>query len=163
MRIPQHLIRLALAFLAFSASGCDPGYQYQPVDPQGNPLSQWSEVIDGVRFSVKPYSTLIGSGSASRSLEITNKSDKKVVVLGGQLLSKGRAIEAIIDDSPEGRTGRTVSPGDTKAVYLSWEFGDVVHHRPAHEVLGPDITWVWQVRIGEGEHTLRVPMQRQQG
>lgn len=28
-------------------------------------------------------------------------------------------------------------------------------------VLGQDITWVWKVRIGQAEHTLRVPMQRQ--
>jgi hypothetical protein len=146
-----------LIVLVLSASGCDPGYSYQPVDTKGERLPQWSEKVEGVHFSARPYSTLIGSKNTIEYLDITNESDKEVVVLGGQLLTKGRTIEAQVLDDPPNREARTVPAGESKSVSLYWEYGG-----SASDVLGPDITWVWRVRIGAAEHSLRVPMQRQQ-
>jgi hypothetical protein len=152
----RRAILFSLFIFALLASACDPGYKYQPVDANGQQLPTWSEKVEGVRFSTRPYSELIGSGNTIRYLDITNESDKEVVVLGGHLLTNGRKIEAHIIDDPPNREARTVPAGESKSVFLLWEFGG-----PASDVLGPDITWVWRVRIGETEHSLRVPMQRQ--
>src|SRR5476651_2255958 len=114
-------ILLPLVVLAFSASGCDPGYNYHPVDAKGQRFPQWSETIEGVRFAARPYSTLIGSGNTVDYLDITNGSDKEVVVLGGQLVTNGRTIEAKVYDSPEGIEARTVPAGVSKSVMLYWE------------------------------------------
>jgi hypothetical protein len=152
----QRAILIALFAAVLSASGCDPGYKYHSVDAKGQRLLHWSETVEGVRFSARPYSTLIGSGNTIVYLDITNESDKEVVVLGGQLVTNDRRIEArIIDDAPN-REARTVSARESKSVDLLWEFGG-----PASEVLGQDLTWVWRVRIGEAEHSLRVPMERE--
>lgn len=145
-----------LLVLAPLASGCDPGYHYQPLDAKGQRLPHWSKTVAGVHFSAGPYGTLIGSGNTVVNLNITNESGKEVIVLGGQLVTNGRTIEArILDDAPN-REDRTVPAGESKTVSLYWEFGG-----SASEVLGTDITWIWRVRIGTTEHSLRVPMQRQ--
>lgn len=157
MNASRNAVRFASVLLVLSVSGCDRGYNYQPVDPQGNRLPQWSETVGGVQFSAKPYTTLIGQSAAILYLDIANESDKEAFMLGGQLVTNGRTIEAEVDDSSEGRDARTVSPGASKSVMLFWDLGG-----SADEVLGPDITWVWRVRIGAAEHSLRVPMQRQQ-
>jgi hypothetical protein len=149
-------VLVASAALALAVPGCDPGYTYQPVGPQGNRLAEWSETVEGVRFSARPYMVLIGSRSTFGQLDIANESDKEVVVLGGQLVTNGRTIEAHIFDSPANREARTVAPGGSESVSLLWEFGG-----SASEVLGPDISWVWRVRIGSEDHSLRVSMERQ--
>lgn len=146
------------AFLAMSASGCDPGYHYQPVDSSGKQLSQWSQTIEGVQFSAKSYGTLIGASYIYGHLEIVNRSNKEVLVLGGQLLTDDRTIKARVNEHQSGREERTVAPGRSRSVDLSWDFG-----ASAHEVLGPKITWVWRVQIGAAEHDLRIPMQRTSG
>jgi hypothetical protein len=145
-----------LVSLAVSAPGCDPAFNYQPIDAKGQRLPLWSETVEGVRFSENPYTTLRGSGNTVEYLDIANGSDKEVAVLGGQLVTNGRTIEARIIDDPANREARTVPAGESKSVLLFWEFGDT-----ALKVFGPDLTWVWHVRIGETEHTLRVPMKRE--
>lgn len=155
MNSSGNAILFAPILLAVSVSGCHPGYRYQPVDAKGAKLQQWSQTVEGVRFCAKPYTTLSGSGNTVVYLDIGNESDKEVVVCGGQLLTNGRTIDAKIYDSPEGREARSVSPGTSKAVMLYWDFGGA-----ASDVLGPSITWVWHVQIGDKEHNIRVPMQR---
>lgn len=120
----------------------------------GQRLSEWSETIGGVRFSARPFVILTGS-SGGIPLVVANGSDKEVVVLGGQLVTKGRTVEADVPDDPATRAFRTVPAGETKSVSLGWSLGT------ASKALGPDPTWVWRVRIGGTEHTLRVPMRRE--
>src|SRR5262245_4942051 len=108
MYASRSAVLVALVVFALSTSGCDPGYNYQPVDAKGQRLPQWSETVEGVRFSARPYSTLIGSGNTVVYLDITNKSDREVVVLGGQLVTEGRTIEAGVIDDPPSREARTV-------------------------------------------------------
>ena len=127
---------------------------YQPVDAQGETLSQWSETVNRVRFSMRPLSLPLGS-SGIICLEITNDSDQDVVVRRGQVLTYGRTIEAKVDDSPEELLMRTVPIGQSKVVCLFWEFGTWLD-----EVLGQEITWVWNVKIGKTEHSLQIPMLR---
>ena len=155
VRSTSRITVLVAAAFALSVPGCDPGYTYQPVGPQGNRLPLWSETVEGVRFSARPCMELVGSRSTSGQMEIANESDKEVVVLAAQLVTNGRTIEANIFDNPAHREARTVPPGGSKSVSLSWDFGG-----SASEVLGPDITWVWRVRIGTEEHSLRVSMKR---
>ncbi len=155
MFVSRSTILFALVILALSTAGCDPGYRYQHVDAQGQWSPEWSETVAGVRFSVRPYSTLIGSGSTSVNLDIANESEIEVVVLSGQLVTKGQTIDAHIFDGPLDCEARIVPAGESKSVSLSWEFGDA-----AYEVLGPELTWVWRVMIDKTEHTLRVSMQR---
>lgn len=157
MYVSQRAILFASIVFALSVPGCDPGFNYQPVDAKGGQLLQWSETVEGVRFSARPYRAGIGSSNAVVYLDITNDSDKEALVLGGQLVTNGRTIEARIIDEPLERKARTVPAGQKKSVLLYWEFGGA-----ASDVLGPDITWVWRVRIGKDEHSLRVLMKRQQ-
>ena len=150
---------IAIAMVKFVLSGLgsilgDRFCHYQPVDAKGEPLPQWSETIEGVRFSMRPLSLSI-SGGASICLEIANDSDKEVVLLGGEVLTYGRTIEAKVHDSPQDVLARTAPIGQSKVVGLSWEFGTWLD-----QVLGHEITWVWKVRIGKAEHSLRIPMQR---
>ena len=108
MSVSRSTILLAMVILVLSASGCDPGYKYDHVDTKGERLPQWSETVEGVRFSARPYRTLIGESSASINLDITNESNQVVVVLGGQLLTNGLKIEAIMIDEPLERASKTV-------------------------------------------------------
>ncbi len=151
------MVASALILLASLGSGCDPGYTYQPVGGNGQRLPHWTETIEGVRFTARPYSTLVGSAGSLVDLDIANESDKVVVVLGGQLVTNGRTIKAIIYDNLPNREARTVPAGQSRSVLLHWKFGG-----SASEILGTDITWVWRVRIGTAGHALRVPMRRKQ-
>jgi hypothetical protein len=105
---------------------------------------------------MRPLSLSI-SGNAHICLEITNDSDKEVVVFGGQVVTYGHTIEAKVLDDTEELLLRTVPPRQSKAVCLYWEFGTWLD-----QVLGQDITWVWKVKIGAAEHSLQVPMQRKE-
>jgi hypothetical protein len=145
----------ALALFAASATGCDPGYRYKPVDVDGKQLSHWSTTIEGVAFSADPFTILIGSKGTFMQLGVVNESKDEVEVLGGELETKGTTLKAGVPPSPEDRAARTVSAGETKKVFLHVDLG-----RAASDVLGPSITWVWRVRIGMTEHTLRVPLDR---
>jgi hypothetical protein len=98
---------------------------------------------------------LIGSRGTSGRMDIANESNNEVIVLGGQLETNGRTIEATLYDDPANREARTVPPGGSKSVSLSWDFG-----ASAYDVLAPDVTWVWRVRIGTEDHSLRVSMKR---
>ena len=149
------LLLAAVAFVAWFAPGCDPGYHYQPVNVDREKVPQWSTTIAGVRFSVDPYRTFVGSGNTTMRLEITNESKEEVEVIGGELETKGRTLKAHLWPGPEDREARTVPAGSTKAVELLVDFGG-----PASDVLGPTITWVWSVRIGTATHTLRIRMDR---
>jgi hypothetical protein len=130
---------------------------YQPVDAAGQPLPEWSETVDQVRFSM-PLLSLRNGSNSTIFLHVTNASDKEVVLLGGEALTygDGPAIEARVFDGPQEVALRTVPAGQSKEVGLFWEFGTSLD-----QVLGPEVTWVWRVRIGKAEHTLRVRMQRQ--
>jgi hypothetical protein len=149
-------ILLFLSTVVVLACGCDPGYHYQPIDSKGHKVSEWSETIDGIRFSVEPYTTLIGSYNALIYLQVVNQTEEEVVVLGGQLLTNGRTIEARILDDPENRKARTVPPGSSKRVLLLWELGG-----SASNVLGSELVFVWRVQIGKAERTVKVGMERQ--
>jgi hypothetical protein len=131
--------------------------EYQPVDAAGQPLPEWSETVEQVRFSMPPLS--LRSGSCSTIfLHVTNASDKEVVLVGGQALTygHGRAVEAKVFDGPQEVALRAVPAGQSKEVGLFWEFGTSLD-----QVLGPEVTWVCRVRIGKSERTLQAPMQRQ--
>jgi hypothetical protein len=118
-------------------------------------VPQWSTTINGVRFGADPYSILIGSSNAFMHLEIANESKEEVEVLGGQLETKGRTLEADLPREPEDREARVVPAGSTRAISLLVALGGA-----ASDVLGPSITWVWRIRIGTAEHTLRLRMDR---
>jgi hypothetical protein len=79
--IPIALCCLGLKMLA-SIMGYK-AYDYQPVDVQGRPLAQWTETVERVRFSMKPYTVGIGSGNTIALLEIINQSDRKLFCLVG--------------------------------------------------------------------------------
>jgi hypothetical protein len=154
-------ILMALLVLALSASGCEFVYRYYPVDAKARRLPGWSEMVEGVRFSAFSDDGTWTTGrdssfGAEVGLDITNKSDKEVVVLGGQLLTNGRTIKAHFPNPPN-RDDRTVPAGKSRSVPLLWNYGG----GSADQVLGPDITFIWQVRIGKAERSLRVPMQRE--
>ncbi len=152
-------IRIAFVIVATlnSGCGCDPAFKYQPVDADGKTLPEWSETIDGARFTVGPYSAVIGNKNTIAFIDIDNKSDMRVVVLGGELQTNGRKIEAHVLDDGESVKARSVpAHSGYKRVMLFWQFDN-----PGQELLGPSITWEWRVRVGPAEHILRIPMQRQ--
>jgi hypothetical protein len=149
------LLMAAVGLMTASAAGCDPGYRYTPLDADGEKVPEWSTTIAGVRFSVDPYHTFIGSGNTLMVLDVANESKEVVEVLGGELETKGRTLKAYLPPGQENRAARTVPARSTNAVVLLVEFGE-----PASHVLGTTITWVWRVRIGNTEHTLRVSMDR---
>jgi hypothetical protein len=160
MRAPVRTAVFAASFLALVPVGCDRSYTYQPLGPKASRPARWSESLEGVRFSVAPYRTNPESTSADMTLEITNESNKEVVVLGCQLIPgqdrmSAGGIDAKVIDSPEDRVARSVPAGTSKSVSLHFEFGG-----PVSKVLREDIMWDWQVRIGEKEHRVVVPMTR---
>jgi hypothetical protein len=146
---------VALGLMTASVVGCDPGYRYKPIDADGKKVPRWSTTVAGVRFSADPYSTLIGSGSTFMRLGVANDSKNEVEVIGGELETRGRTLKANLPPGPENRAARIVSAGETKEVSLLVDFGGA-----ASDVLGPTITWVWRVRIGTAEHTLRIDLDR---
>ena len=141
--------------IACSVTGCDPGYDYKPVDEEGKKVQQWSTKIAGVQFSTDPFNTLIGSRGTFMWLQVTNESKETVEIVGGEVESNGRTMKANWPFDSASREARTVTPGSAKQVRLFLEFGG-----SAMDVLGPTITWVWRVRIGTEEHILRVRKDR---
>ncbi len=151
-RIP---IIAAVGLVAIATLGCDPGYEYTPVDAAGAKVPRWSTTIDGVRLSAEPYSTLIGSRSTFMELGVANESGVEVEVLAGEMETGGRTLWAGVPPGPENRAARIVPAGGTRTVSLLVDLGGA-----AADILGPSLTWVWRVRIGTAEHTLRVRMDR---
>jgi hypothetical protein len=143
-------------FIVAGTSGCSPEFNYQPIDGNAQPLTEWSESVDGVRFSAGQFSAVIGSKDTIAFIDVDNQADMRAVVLGGELLTNGRSIEAHVLDDAESVKARSVpARSGFKRVMLRWQLDS-----PASELLGSSITWVWKVRIGPNEHVLRIPMQR---
>jgi hypothetical protein len=157
MRYAREVAASCLCAALLASAGCDPGYGYQPLDAAGRKVAQWSESIGGVRLEMKPIMILTGSGGTMQGLTITNNSDRDVVVLGGQLSTDGRIMEAKLPGEGEAKW-RTVPPGATQTINLSWDFRE--HGGDASKVLGPSLCWTWRVKIGEEEHTFKVRMER---
>src|SRR5260370_28655239 len=116
MRRRTSIFLVAAALFAVWFPGCDPGYDYRPIDQKGVALQRWTQAINGVNFATEPYYTLIGSSGTSHCLEVTNNSDDEVIVEGGELEANGRIIPAMVSDDPEHRELRTISPKTTKPV-----------------------------------------------
>ncbi|MCA9026353.1 MAG: hypothetical protein KDA86_14190 [Planctomycetaceae bacterium] len=148
---------VVVAFTSLLISGCDPSFFYYPVDSSGHALVRLTETIDGVTLTAKNYEEKRGSRSLFYSINIENSSDRDAAVLGGKILVGGSEYDAEVTDSPEWRKMQTVEPGSSKEVLLLWKLD-----RSASKVLEEQITWCWQVRIGDEEHEFRIPMQREQ-
>jgi hypothetical protein len=148
-------IYLCAALLA--SAGYDPGYGYKPLDTKGRKVGDWSESVAGVRFEMAPFMILTGSGGTMQGLTIVNNSDHDVIVLGCRLSTKGRTLEAKLPGEGEAKW-RTVRPRAAEIINLSWDFRE--QGGDAEKTLGPSVTWIWRVKIGDEEHTLRVRMER---
>jgi hypothetical protein len=160
MSLPSRWSVFAVGFVALLPAGCDRSYTYQTIGPKGAKLAQWSQSLEGVRFSAAPYRTSPESTSADMILDVANESNKEVVVLGCRLVSgqdrmSAGGISAKVVDSLEDRVARSVPAGASKSVSLHFEFGG-----PVSTALHEDVMWDWWIRIGETEHTLTVPMTR---
>ena len=156
MPIGRHLHVLVAAVAAATATGCDPGYTYNPFDEAGKPVEERSAKIGDVRFAIRPGSILIGSQSDFIELTVENKSTNEVEVIGAEIETAGRTLLAGLWPGPDGREERTVPAGTTKNVTLLVELGGA-----ASEVLASSITHVWRVRIGSAEHVLRFELRRE--
>ena len=88
---------------------------------------------------------------------MTNDSAVDVVVLGATLTSKGRTFNGkVAGDDPR---YWTVRPGESKEVIVCWDFRQSGVDPEA--VFGdPQITWTWNVRIGEKDHAIVVTMRK---
>src|SRR6185437_9661191 len=111
MRVLQRLAALAYSVAGLVLSGCDPGYHYMPVDASGRRVERWSRTIEGVRFEMGDYGTLIGSIRTTRPLTVTNSSAKQVEILGAELQSLGRTLKVQVTgkDGREDAEGRSVT------------------------------------------------------
>ncbi len=137
--------------LAFS--GCDPGYSYKPIAKDGTLATEWSSSIDGVDFGFRSFGELVGCDSLRFGPEISNQSEKTVVLLGGRLTTGGQTIKAILPGYGNLKF-RTVLPGEVRDVPLFWDLrGRLTARSPV--VLGQKTKWTWRVRIGEKEHTVQ--------
>jgi hypothetical protein len=152
MSFSNHLLALPSIVMVLVASGCDPGYGYDPVDENGWPTERWSETIDGVRLESQKVWGLLPAYFLYSRLTIQNHSDAKVIVVGGRLEANGKSLEARDCDLED----RTVPKGKEKEVSLDW---DLSHLSPEERRnLWPTITYVWTLRIGQQERVIRVPM-----
>jgi hypothetical protein len=155
MFVRQKLGILLTVVLAAASAGCDPGYEYKPVNENGNPVEEQSAKIGEVSFTLHAYSILIGSQNDWVELTIENKSADEVEVVGAELTTGGRTVAANLWPGPDGREERTVPARSKKKVSLLVELGG-----HAADVLAPSIVDVWRVRIGTAEHTLRFELRR---
>ena len=152
----QSLILAILAWTVAVVTGCDPGYSYKPVSPAGGVVARSGDKIGEVKFTMGTYETSTSSKSIIQNLFVDNGSNADVVVLDAVLETGDKTIPAKIYSDVEGEKERTVPAKFSKTVGLAFSFGD-----SAAEVLAKEIIWVWQLRIGTEEHTLRVPMRRE--
>ena len=146
---------VAVCVLPFVVFGCSYGYHYEPVDSQGVQHPQWSETIDGVKLTVDRSHYSIGVTHAFQGLHVRSLGGKPVVVLGAQLISNGRTFDAEILNDALSLEARTVPPWKMSKIDLHWKLDKRVE-----ELFGPDITWIWKIRIAKKDYTWRVPMRR---
>jgi hypothetical protein len=132
----------------------DPGYTFRPTDARGRPIARWSQTIDGVSLNGEYYETLSGEDSAMYEVNLINKSDKTVTVLGGEFSTKRLTLKA---DLPSG-SRRVFPPGSSGEVVLNCDYGG--GKRDSSAVLGESLRWVWRLRIGDQERTFEVRMIR---
>lgn len=144
-----------LCWIATLIIGCESRYSYQPVTSMGGVVSKSRDTIGDVKFTMGSYDTAQSAKSIIQNLFIDNNSTSDVVVLGGDLETGSKTVSAKIYRDAEGEKERTVGPKFSKSVGLAFNFD-----APASEALGKDIVWIWYLRIGEEEHSLRVPMRR---
>jgi hypothetical protein len=153
-RLPLLILVAALLLLP----GCDFGFSYHPVDANERKAERWDETIDGVQFGMASFADIRG-GLLVQGLEITNNSDFDVAVVSAKVeKSDGKSLEAEFPRSPEDKRGRwDVPKGRSARVSARWNF----QPKEPDEALGRKITWVWNVRIGENEHVVRVKMEQE--
>jgi hypothetical protein len=141
-------------FAAVTLPGCDPGYTFKPIDARGHKVELWSETIDGVSIHGGPYENLLGETGALFRVDLANHSDQEVVFLGGELVTKGRALKGTL---PGGQR-RTLAPGMARQLLVDFDYRD--HGGEASVALGQTITLTWRVRIGSEKRAVRVKLNR---
>jgi hypothetical protein len=142
---------LFVSLLALLASGCTLSYRYDPLDESGTVVEEWSTTIGKARFSAKLFSVPTGYSFAYGSLTVENKSSDNVSILAAKLETNGRTLDEGQDKLD------TILPGRTETVSRPVQFPEGMQ---ASKVMGPSATWIWRVRIGENEHTIRVNMKK---
>jgi hypothetical protein len=150
---------VASLLVCVAICGCnfgDPGYYYEPITGDDGATGAWFKRIDGVSFSAGDMQILADEGSALYGIRVVNKSEKEVVVLGGNLATNGRTMN--IDDS--GNPPESIAPGASDTVRLLCDFPNP---SSASAILGDRITWTLHVRIGNYERSVSVPLKRTRG
>lgn len=145
---------LAVGILAHLVAACDPGYRYHPVNKEGQTVDPMQQSKDGVIFEMKRLLLFTGQEHCPGSLTVTNQSKEAVVVLGGELETKGKKIKAVISGE-DNKSYATIQPNTTDMIQPAWRLGGA-----ASNVLGTDLVYVWQVKIGEKEEAIRFEMRR---
>jgi hypothetical protein len=157
MRASTLALTSALILAGLVITGCDPGYEYFPVDDNGQPVRQWSRTIDGVSIEVGRFDTLVVDDRAGRQIDLVNNSGKTVTLLGAELSTGGHSIKGHVAEFEQ----RTFGPGVSGKV-MFW-FPYARYGGDAEHVLGESMTWTWRLRIGDQEHTVEVKMNRDRG
>ncbi len=146
----------AIFFAAFAAAGCGSAYTYRPIGSGGKKSPTWSVMIKDVRFEWDGVSSSTEAAAVSCAVKIKNDSKEDAAIMGATLTSQGKTLEAKItgDDA-----SRTVTAGASGTITLNWDLA--AGGGTAATLLGPNVNWVWTVRIGASTHTIPVSMARE--
>lgn len=151
--------RRLLAPIALLAllGGCDPGFDYRPVDWQpANERPGWQKDFDGFRVRISHLAGLAGSRSVVPEFEVTNLTTTSLVLETAALRAGAREYEGTLPRQGEARW-RTVDPGASRHIGVSWQL-----EAPVLDALGeqPSVTLVF--RVGERRVPVEVSYRRHQ-
>lgn len=150
-------VHYPIVALALIVTGCDPGYSYDLVTPDGSSAKQMDVELDSVSITLSGFSVLIGSGNMLQYVHVSNDSDADVILLGGSLTTQDTSIAARLPGEGEAHW-RTVAPGETKDIgclFDFWSAGGV-----ADDMLSPSVSFTWEFQIGDKVEEVEVNLER---
>ncbi|HEX4965585.1 MAG TPA: hypothetical protein VF173_32545 [Thermoanaerobaculia bacterium] len=133
---------LAPISLLLLLGGCDPGFDYRPVDwPATSERLVWEKVFDGFSIKISHLSGLLGGLSITPEFEVTNLAALPLVLESAELRSGTRTFAGVLPGKGEAQW-RTIEPGASRQIIVLWRL-----EKSVPQVLGkhPSVKLIFQV------------------
>ncbi|MGH9368876.1 MAG: hypothetical protein ACRD3M_14520 [Thermoanaerobaculia bacterium] len=140
--------------MALAAGACASLVDYRPRDWRATGERRWGATVDELDIETQGLVGSSGSRRLAPELTIHNTSLAAAVVTGGRI-ETGVGVFSSDAATPQQEASRTITPGETRRVTLSFRLD-----RPVEAVLVDPVTLTVTLRTASGTREVSIPMRK---